>query len=89
MDENIQISLATAYTVRKTIAQLLNFYCCFSGTVPKGYPKRQKFFEKQKNLENSNQSHVESPKGAISKYRGEMIAGHAALREELFLIARD
>ena len=62
-------------------------------TVPKGYPKRQKFFERQKHLEQRNQSHVEVhnrvhlekwPKGAVSKYRGEMIVGRAARKEELF-----
>ena len=71
---------------------VLKFYTSL-GPVPKGYTKRQKFLERQKHLENSNQSHVEArnrvhlekwPKGAISKYRGEMIAGRAARREELF-----
>ena len=34
--------------------------CRYFGTIPKGYPKRQKFFERQKHLENSNQSNVEA-----------------------------
>ena len=55
---------------------VLKFYTSL-GPVPKGYTKRQKFLERQKHLENSNQSHVEArnrvylekwPKGAISKY---------------------
>ena len=59
------------------------------GAVPKGYPKRQKIFREKKHLKNSNQSHLEArtkvhlekwPKGAISKDRGEMVAGRAARR---------
>ena len=63
------------------------------GTVPKGYPKRQKF-SRDKNTSKTATSYTQKrateytsgkwAKCAISKYRGEMIAGRAARREELF-----